>query len=279
MELRVFVVAIIAIIAAALVAFAVFQSAYIHSSQSGGIGPQFNGTNTTTIPNICPPSDCYTVSPGERISNFLMEGTGTNGTNYVVYGLSYMEYPLATIKGTPVTLSIGDYIGYACDNSEFQLIAINANGTAVFAHINTPHVGGCPVCLSGNTTISTPGGPVNVKDIKAGMQVWSADSSGNRIAATVLETSQAAVPKTHMMVHITLADSRQLFASQGHPTADGRVMANVTVGSTLDGSEVTGAQLVQYNENYTYDILPSGPTGFYWADGILIGSTLKNESN
>ncbi len=28
-------------------------------------------------------------------------------------------------------------------------------------------------------------------------------------------------------------------------------------------------------DDYTYDILPSGSTGAYWANGILLGSTLR----
>jgi hypothetical protein len=31
---------------------------------------------------------------------------------------------------------------------------------------------------------------------------------------------------------------------------------------------------VSYDGDATYDILPAGPTGFYWADGILMTSTL-----
>jgi len=32
---------------------------------------------------------------------------------------------------------------------------------------------------------------------------------------------------------------------------------------------------VRYQETATFDILPSSSTGFYWANGILLGSTLK----
>src|SRR3989442_783087 len=30
----------------------------------------------------------------------------------------------------------------------------------------------------------------------------------------------------------------------------------------------------RHAQPYTYDLLPSGDTGFYWANGILVGSTL-----
>jgi hypothetical protein len=32
---------------------------------------------------------------------------------------------------------------------------------------------------------------------------------------------------------------------------------------------------VPYEGSATYDLLPSGDTGLYWADGILLGSTLN----
>jgi len=79
----------------------------------------------------------------------------------------------------------------------------------------------------------------------------------------------------HVMVHLILKDGRELYASPGHPTTDGRTLGQLKVGDSLDGSVVMVAQLVPYNQSYTYDLLPAGDTGFYWADGILIASTLK----
>ena len=34
-----------------------------------------------------------------------------------------------------------------------------------------------------------------------------------------------------------------------------------------------------YTGHATFDLLPAGDTGFYWANGILIGSTLDQRSN
>jgi len=45
-------------------------------------------------------------------------------------------------------------------------------------------------------------------------------------------------------------------------------------GDLLDNSIVVVAESVPYGQPYTYDLLPSGDTGFYWANGILVGSTL-----
>ena len=72
-----------------------------------------------------------------------------------------------------------------------------------------------------------------------------------------------------------LRDGRELYASPGHPTTDGRQLGQLKVSDLLDGSVVIVAQLVPYNQSYTYDLLPRSDTGFYWANGILIASSLK----
>lgn len=137
-----------------------------------------------------------------------------------------------------------------------------------------PSSGICPICLSGNTRIDTPTGPVAVKDLRNGMAVWTTDSSGNRIPAVILKNVTVAVPPGYRIVHLVLDDGRELFVSPGHPTSDGRRLGALTPGDILDGARVIIAEQVSYEGKATYDILPSGDTGFYWADGILIKSTL-----
>jgi hypothetical protein len=46
------------------------------------------------------------------------------------------------------------------------------------------------------------------------------------------------------------------------------------LGDALDGSTITRWDLVPYSGDRTYDLLPSGLTGTYWAGGILLSSTL-----
>jgi hypothetical protein len=72
-----------------------------------------------------------------------------------------------------------------------------------------------------------------------------------------------------------LADGRELFASPGHPLADGRALGAVTTGDQVDGATVVSATRVPYGYGRTFDLLPAGPTGTYWADGIALGSTLR----
>ncbi len=132
----------------------------------------------------------------------------------------------------------------------------------------------CPICLAATTLISTPDGQVRVTDIRPGMLVWTAGVDGTRIAAPVLEVGSMEAPAGHQMVHLVLADGRELLASPGHWTADGRPLGSLVAGDTLDGSAIVRWELVSYAGDRTWDLLPAGFTGSYWANGILLSSTL-----
>jgi hypothetical protein len=133
----------------------------------------------------------------------------------------------------------------------------------------------CPICLAASTLISSPGGDVRVTDLEPGMTVWTASPDGNRVAVKVLEVGSTQVPATHLMVSLRLADGRALLASPGHRTADGRQLGDLAIGEKLDGSTITTWELVPYGGDRTYDLLPAGPTGTYWANGILLSTTLR----
>jgi hypothetical protein len=75
-------------------------------------------------------------------------------------------------------------------------------------------------------------------------------------------------------VRLTLADGRLVYASPGHPTSDGRRVGDLTAGETLDGARIASVARVAYDGGATYDILPASATGAYWANGVLLGSTL-----
>jgi Hint domain len=132
-----------------------------------------------------------------------------------------------------------------------------------------------PVCLSAGTLIDTPDGAIAVENLKVGGAVWTQDLNGLRVASTILKTSKVPVSEGHIFVHLILQDGRELWASPGHPTADGRLMGDLVVGGYLDGTLITKIEDIASNQPYTYDLLPAGDTGYYWANGILIGSTLK----
>jgi hypothetical protein len=132
----------------------------------------------------------------------------------------------------------------------------------------------CPICMAANTLIATPNGSVRVTDIEPGMLVWTASADGKRVAAVVVEVGNTPVPAGHLMVRLRLADGRELLASPGHQTADGRSLGSLAVGDMVDGSAVSFWDVVPYADDRTYDLLPAGATGTYWANGIQLSSTL-----
>lgn len=135
----------------------------------------------------------------------------------------------------------------------------------------------CPICLAAGTLIDTPRGPIRVEALRVGDPVWTVNESGERVPATILRTSRVPVPATHQVVHVVLNDGRELWASPGHPTVDRKSLGALKLGDLLDGARVIRVERLPYTGTATYDLLPSGDTGFYWANGILIGSTMAEK--
>jgi hypothetical protein len=172
-------------------------------------------------------------------------------------------------------------------NYEFQLQLKNVDGSGelvegvidsqgnITVQQRTPSIATCPVCLAIGTHIDTPGGAVFVQDLRVGMLVWTLDKAGVRVAQPLLRVSRTLVPSNHQVVHLVLDDGRRLWVSPGHPTSDDRHVGQMQVGDALDGAKVLSAKLVPYAAPATYDLLPAGDSGFYWANGILLASTLS----
>lgn len=133
----------------------------------------------------------------------------------------------------------------------------------------------CPKCLAADTRIETPVGLILVQDLKPGDQVWTLDLNGNRVSAAILRTAAISVSLEHRMIHLALKDGREIWVSPGHPTIDRRTFAQLRKGTLYDGSTVLIHDTVAYTTTKTYDLLPSGDTGFYWANGILLASTMR----
>jgi len=113
-----------------------------------------------------------------------------------------------------------------------------------------------------------------VADVQKGAFIWTMNAKGTRVVGTVIQTSKTPVPPDHVMVKLVLNDGRTLLVSPGHPTIDNRIVGDLRAGELYDGARILSADRVSYAAGYTYDILPSGETGEYWADGVLLGSTL-----
>lgn len=151
---------------------------------------------------------------------------------------------------------------------------IDARGT-IRVTARTPGQGMCPICLSESAVIETPGGPVAVVDLRSGNLVWTMTRQGRRIAVPILQVGSTPSLAGHVMVRLTLRDGRVVLASPGHPTADGTPISTLRAGDSIDGSVIVFVERLPYSGMATYDLLPAGDTSVYWADGVLLGSTLK----
>jgi len=130
-------------------------------------------------------------------------------------------------------------------------------------------------CLPETARIATPHGDVAVTALRAGDEVWTVDRDGARIASRILVVSSVPVTAPHAIVELTLADGRVARASAGHPSATGAPLGNLAPGDRLDRTAITATRTLAYGGARTWDLLPDGPTGAYWADGVLLGSTLS----
>jgi hypothetical protein len=165
--------------------------------------------------------------------------------------------------------------GKGFGNKGFRIAGlIDADG-AVSNLQRVPVVLSCPICLAIGTRIDIPGGPVAVEELTPGTLVWTLDARGKRVAMPVLDVRAMRVPAGHLMIHLSFKDGRELWVSPGHPTVDGRTVDQLRPGAAYDGATIQSAALERYAGRQTFDLLPAGDTGFYWADGILLASTLR----
>ncbi len=127
-----------------------------------------------------------------------------------------------------------------------------------------------PICCSPDTRIRTTGVQKRIADIWEEEIVLS--DAGK--PARVIKVSKTEV-KNHKILQVLLNDATILEISPGHPTADGRKFKDLKMGDYIDGRMVVEVKLIPYKYQYTHDILPDSKTGNYYANGVLIGSTLK----
>ena len=126
-----------------------------------------------------------------------------------------------------------------------------------------------PICCSPDTRIRTTGIQKRIADILEGDLVLTDSEKPVR----VIKVSRTEV-KNHKILKVSLNDGIVLEISPGHPTSDGKLVKDLKIGDLIDGHIVIEVKQIPYNYKYTYDILPDSKTGNYYANGVLIGSTL-----
>jgi hypothetical protein len=132
----------------------------------------------------------------------------------------------------------------------------------------------CPICASPDTPIATPYGERAISSLKEGDWVYSVE--GEAIVVVPISRTGSTPVFDHQVMRLVLDDGSVLSISPGHPTADGRLFSDLAAGTTLDARhKVVEVQLVPYEHDRTYDILPASSSGAYFAAGALIGSTLR----
>ena len=130
-------------------------------------------------------------------------------------------------------------------------------------------------CLPASAQILTSLGNVSIDLLKEGDKVITVNLKGEKLEMPIKIVNKVEILENHTMVLVELKDGRKLQVTPGHPSAiDNKNLGEFVLGDKLDGSEIVKITDIAYTEKFTFDILPEGATGFYWANGILIGSTL-----
>ena len=166
--------------------------------------------------------------------------------------------------GTECTLSDGSTCWYTCEH-----IMTCQEGVWIYQGDN------CPICAAPDTPIATPDGERLMSDLRVGDLVYSVEEN-QTIVVPLLRVSRTRV-FDHFTVQVSLKNGSVLLISAGHPTADGRAFSDLVAGETLGDQKIRDVTIVPYPFEYTYDILPDSTTGFYFAAGALIGSTLSTD--
>ncbi len=192
--------------------------------------------------------------------------------------LIYRQHKLLTLAIQMTPLASGSY-RFVLRIGEGQGERLEGTITAmgkITVEKREPSFNTHPICLTRGTLIATPSGLTPVENIRVGTWVWTADTSGKRVAVPVLDTTSVRVPDSYRALSITLADGRKVLVSPGHPSAEGNRLDQYKVRDQLDGSLIVQSTLVEYDGSLTYDLLPGGQTGLYWANGIMLKSTISS---
>ncbi len=128
-------------------------------------------------------------------------------------------------------------------------------------------------CASPNTLVATPSGDRRIEDLRAGDVVYSVVREAF-VAVPLLAVHSVDAGVGHHVVRVTLESGRVVEMSPGHPTADGRVFADLREGDVLGGAAISRVETVPYAYARTYDVLPDSESGAYVASGAVVGTTL-----
>lgn len=184
----------------------------------------------------------------------------STSSNCCSSSLKFQGYQCVEDCGPPVVRD-GDIPTYSClSPSEQQTLPTRV----------------CPICLSAKTMIDTPTGNRLVTTLIKGDMVYSQDCSGKRVVVSLGKVSATKVPAAHQVVHLVMNGGKTVDVSANHPLAGGQSVASLKPGDQYQGQTIQTATVIPYAYDATYDILPQSPTGYYWANGVLLDSTIPH---
>jgi hypothetical protein len=131
-------------------------------------------------------------------------------------------------------------------------------------------------CAAPSTPIATPDGSRPISELRVGDLVYSVEG-GVVVVVPIRAVRRLPVTTAHTVSRVTLVGGAVLEISAGHPTADGRLFADLRDGDDLGGARIEHVvREAPYAYPFTHDILPASSSGAYFAAGALIGSTLAS---
>ena len=220
------------------------------------------------------------VNAGNDILNCGMCGNTCGGAHpYCANGTCQTIWP-CTLVGAACNTGSTCCGGGCCTGTQICCtVREGPTVTGCFEPVNGTCPTGCSACTCAApaTPIATPAGDRPIADLKVGDLVYSIDHGSLAIVPIKLVHRQP-VTGSHRVVELKLAHGATLSIRPLHPTADGRHFSDLAAGDLVDGVRVIAARLVDYDQPFTYDILPDSDSGTYFAGGTLIGSTQSARS-
>jgi hypothetical protein len=219
----------------------------------------------------------FCVNPGNDILNCGTCGNTCGGTHpYCADGTCRNGGPCMLV-GASCDVASACCGTQCCTGTQLCCtVTLGPTVTACFEPVNGTCPTGCSecICAAPATPIATPIGDRAIAELKVGDLVYSIDR-GSLAVVPIKKVRRQPVTGSHRVVELKLAHGATLRISPRHPTADGRFFAELSPGDFVDGVRVIGARLVDYDQPFTYDVLPDSDSGTYFAGGTLIGSTLS----
>ncbi|MCP4440242.1 MAG: hypothetical protein GY810_14960 [Aureispira sp.] len=130
-------------------------------------------------------------------------------------------------------------------------------------------------CLPKGTLISTPFGRLPVEQLQPNTLVYTLNEQKEKVAAPLQKVESLPVGKKHRLIRVTLEDSTVLVVSEGHPLDDYWGVEYLANRIVYNGKKIEKVERLLMQIEQTWDLLPSSTTGVYWANGVCLGSTMK----